>query len=404
MWSDNETDRDFLNFSYVADIAAEMIAQADGRALSMGISGSWGVGKSSLMKLLAQSLKARTDRKFLFVEFNAWLYQGYDDTRAALMEIIASKLVEQAEADKGAVGGALEKAKSLLGRVNWFRLASVSATTVASLAAGLPPVGLIGEGLHALRGLMDGRVTQSDIDAAATTGQKAIAGGKDLFNEKELKAPTPPKAIHDFRDDLKDTLHELGVTLVVLIDDLDRCLPPTAIATLEAMRLFLFLDHTAFIIAADDKMIRESVRAHFKDAQFDDDLITNYFDKLIQVPIRVPPLGTQEVRAYLMMLFIENSAIKPEEKETIRAAICKRLGETWAGKRVDKSFVAGLISNYPPELLSQLDLADRIAPILTTAKKNCWESPADQEVLEYAIYSYVDRAVAKRQYRRSRPC
>ncbi|MGF1595014.1 MAG: DUF6538 domain-containing protein [Kiloniellaceae bacterium] len=37
-------------------------------------------------------------------------------------------------------------------------------------------------------------------------------------------------------------------------DDLDRCLPATAISTLEAMRLFLFLERTASIIAADDKM------------------------------------------------------------------------------------------------------------------------------------------------------
>ena len=45
------------------------------------------------------------------------------------------------------------------------------------------------------------------------------------------------------------------MTLVVLIDDLDRCLPPTTISTLEAIRLFFFLDNTAFVIAADDAMI-----------------------------------------------------------------------------------------------------------------------------------------------------
>jgi predicted KAP-like P-loop ATPase len=42
-------------------------------------------------------------------------------------------------------------------------------------------------------------------------------------------------------------------------------------------------------------MIKHAVRHHFKDV--DDKLVTCYFDKLIQVPIRVPPLGTQEVRA-----------------------------------------------------------------------------------------------------------
>lgn len=369
MWSDNETDRDFLNFRYVADIAAEMIVQAQGRPLSMGVSGSWGVGKSSMMKLLSQSLRERTDKKFLFVEFNAWLYQGFDDTRTALMEIIARALLDYAEADKDQVEKGLEKAKRLLDRVNWFRLASVSASTVAALAVGLPPVGLLGEAFGAYKGLTDGNVSQTDIDAASTTVGKAASGAKALVKERRSASPTPPKAIHDFRDELKATLEELDVTLVVFIDDLDRCLPPTAIATLEAMRLFLFLEKTAFIIAADDKMIREAVRAHFKDVELDEDLVTNYFDKLIQLPIRVPPLGTQDVRAYLMLLFVENSTLPQPTKDEVRTSICKRLGETWSGKRVDRAFVASLIANCPDKLAQQLDLADRLAPILTTSTK-----------------------------------
>jgi predicted KAP-like P-loop ATPase len=75
--------------------------------------------------------------------------------------------------------------------------------------------------------------------------------------------------------------------LVVLIDDLDRCLAETTVSTLEGMRLFLFLENAAFVIAADTEMIKHAVRRHFDGVN--DDLVTNYFDKLIQVPIRVPP-------------------------------------------------------------------------------------------------------------------
>src|ERR1017187_9285647 len=93
MWPDNETDRDFLNFTGVADTVAEIIVQAKGRPISIGISGVWGVGKSSMIKLVRRSLAQRSDQgksegNFIFVEFNAWLYQGYDDARAALMDVI----------------------------------------------------------------------------------------------------------------------------------------------------------------------------------------------------------------------------------------------------------------------------------------------------------------------------
>lgn len=137
---------------------------------------------------------------------------------------------------------------------------------------------------------------------------------------------SPPKEIHALRDSFEAVLQEMGVTLVLLIDDLDRCLPETTIATLEAIRLFLFLQHTAFVIAADDAMIKHAVRRHFEGVT--DELVTNYFDELIQVPVLVPPLGTQEVRAYLMPLFVENSGLPFEEIERIRIAVCAQLKQT----------------------------------------------------------------------------
>src|SRR5258708_34642756 len=98
MWPDNETSVDFLNFTSVADTVAEIIVQANGRPVSIGVSGAWGVGKSSMIKLIQSSLSGRPkeDREFVFVEFNAWLYQGYDDARAALMDLIVNKLAEHA--------------------------------------------------------------------------------------------------------------------------------------------------------------------------------------------------------------------------------------------------------------------------------------------------------------------
>ena len=59
MWPDNETDRDFLNFTGVADTVAEIVVQAEGRPISIGVSGAWGVGKSSMIKLVRKSLARR---------------------------------------------------------------------------------------------------------------------------------------------------------------------------------------------------------------------------------------------------------------------------------------------------------------------------------------------------------
>lgn len=61
-----------------------------------------------------------------------------------------------------------------------------------------------------------------------------------------------PEEITAFRKAFDDLLTKAGVEqLVVLIDDLDRCLLDTAIETLEAVRLSVFTSRTAFIVAAD---------------------------------------------------------------------------------------------------------------------------------------------------------
>lgn len=365
MWTDNEAEYDFLNFTGVAKTVAQVIEDAQGRPVSVGVSGSWGVGKSSLIGFIKSELSSSTaesktdERQYIFVDFNAWLYQGYDDARAALIETVATTLLAEAQKRETNV----DKVKGLLKRVDWLRALKTSATSAAYLALGLPPVGLVSDLVAAGKGLVDGDISKADVDGVKDLASDIKSSSGSYLKPEEKK--TPPSEISALRDDFESILEELGLTLVVLIDDLDRCLPDTTISTLEAIRLLLFLKHTAFVIAADDKMIKHAVKRHFNGV--DDELVTNYFDKLIQVPIRVPPLGTQEVRAYMMLLHIENSSIERAFKDKLRLAICDQLTKTWQGQRVDLNFVQSTVNELPAALLSKLDSACRLAPIMTSA-------------------------------------
>src|SRR5271154_2947835 len=68
--------------------------------------------------------------------------------------------------------------------------------------------------------------------------------GHAVFHDREW----PPEEIAAFRRQFGEVLEGLNRTLVVFIDNLDRCLPENAIHTLEAVRLFLFMPNTAFVI------------------------------------------------------------------------------------------------------------------------------------------------------------
>lgn len=365
MWSDNETAKDFLNFNGVADTVAEIIIQADGRPISIGVSGAWGVGKSSMIKLIRNAFEGRADDnngEFVFVEFNAWLYQGYDDARAALLEVIATTLKDEASRRNSGI----DKAMALLSKVDWLRVAKATVGSVVPLVLGLPPVGLLGNAYQLGNQISKGQA-DSQTDDSVQEATKEISD-EALGLLKLKNASSPPKEIQAIRTCFEQALEEMGVKLIVLIDDLDRCLPPTTISTLEAIRLFLFLQNTAFVIAADETMIKHSVRSHFQGVD-DDTLVTNYFDKLIQVPIRVPPLGTQEVRAYMMLLFVENSCLDEGVKESIRTKTCDQLAKTWRGSRVDRAFMESIFDGFPSDLIARFDTADRLAPLMTAASQ-----------------------------------
>jgi len=129
-----ETSDDLLNYSGLAEVVANMLGDSRMLPLSVGISGGWGTGKSSMLKLIEAKLQAanleiagaretgiaaQSRRRFVVVHYDAWLYQGFDDARAALMETIAACLVIEAENKPKSVS---EMALSLFRRVDKLRV------------------------------------------------------------------------------------------------------------------------------------------------------------------------------------------------------------------------------------------------------------------------------------------
>ena len=71
MWSDDAASQDFLNFGVVARVIAGVIQKNGDRPLSIGVSGAWGVGKSTTLELLATELE-KHEPKPLVVRFHPW--------------------------------------------------------------------------------------------------------------------------------------------------------------------------------------------------------------------------------------------------------------------------------------------------------------------------------------------
>jgi predicted KAP-like P-loop ATPase len=368
MWNDVETTQDLLNFKVVADTAAQMIKEGNGEPVSIGVSGSWGVGKSSLVQMIGESLKSLDDEKnYIFIDFNAWLYQGYDDARMALLQKVADKIMEESESRKTCV----DKAKEFIKRINWLRSAKFMAPVATGIITGGAVAGPVGSFLGAVSGLLgqSGMPSQEDLSKIKESYTQIAPELQKLLNEKEEKSV--PKEIAALRSLFQELLEKLKLTLIVLVDDLDRCLPNTAISTLEAMRLLLFIPQTAFIIAADEQMIRNAVRSHFGNIDLSDELVTSYFDKLIQIPLRVPRLGANEVKGYLILLLADlaqrRGTITKEEQEHGHNAIVSAIKKSWAGG-LTKKVIEDAYGNAASKIAMQIDLADQLANIMATSE------------------------------------
>lgn len=363
MWHDNETTVDYINFNLVAQACANLIRDADGAPISIGISGGWGAGKSSLVRMvevqLCTPLEA-TKSKYAVVTFNPWLYQGFEDARTALLQIVGDAVLAKAASDQTLA----TKAHSLIKRINFMRLIQLGGEVAATLITGVP-VGLLTKAVEAGATALQGGSASDGIEAA----KSLPAAAKGLLNE--AKPISLPQEIQAFRESLEELLQELDITLVIFVDDLDRCLPKTAIATLEAIRLLLFLKRSAFVIAADNDFIRGAVKVHFAGTGINDDISTNYLDKLIQVPLRVPRLGANETKAFIALLLLEYS-LKKRKLESARfdtaiKMVIERLRESWNGKSVDLNFLESLVPQGNTELLGLMGLAERLAPLLLQA-------------------------------------
>ncbi|WP_338109300.1 KAP family P-loop NTPase fold protein [Pseudoalteromonas marina] len=315
----------------------------------------WGAGKSTILELTKASLES-DKQEYIQVHFDAWTFQGYDDAKAALLETIASTLVKKAADDKNLSA----KAKEFAGRIDKIRLMGLLMDGGAALA-GIPTMGGIQKIMGLFSGGDDGELDVDDVKGAVDGAKDVAKKNKGLI--KDNKSFSPPKEIKEFRKAYSDLLKEFDKPLIVYVDNLDRCSPFNAISTLEAIRLFLFLPNTAFVIAADEDMIRLAVPEYHKGASQRHQ--TDYLDKLIQIPVHVPRPGVLEIRAYLMMLTAQDHGVTDAQLETIRCALEESLRLSWKQPQitVDELLQDHEIEKHS-ELRSKFVVAEQLAPLL----------------------------------------
>ncbi len=361
--TDNETRVDLLNNEAIASCIIALLSEKPVRPVTVGVHGDWGAGKSSILEMIEAGLGGSGD--VLCLKFNGWRVQGFEDAKIALIEGIVTGLVEK----RPALQKAAALVKDVFRRIDWLKVAKHAGGLAVTAFTGIPTP----DQLHAILGGLQ-TIWADPATLATKENLDAVIGNVKGIMKDEVESKHVPKEIDEFRKAFDQLLKEARIArLVVLIDDLDRCLPDTAIETLEAIRLFVLTDHTAFVVAADEAMIEYAVRKHFPDLPDTTgprDYARNYLEKLIQVPFRIPALGEAETRIYVTLLLIGASIGEDDQGyKNLIAASRERLKRPWQTVPIDFAFVKASLGDKAGDAQNMLALSDQIGPILASGAR-----------------------------------
>lgn len=296
MWLDNASDIDILFYEPYARIIANLAKNEEYNPLTIGVFGLWGAGKSTLLKLIGEKLNGQDG--IICVTINAWMFESYDDAKTAIMEALLQELKE-----KVPIEDAKNKLSKLIKRVDWFKLGTKAVSTLAPVVAGAATG-------NPLPMLLNVTGSAEEIGNTVQNAANSIQSLKDEY-WKEEEASNDESMINNirkFREEFSDALKNDDIkNVVVMIDDLDRCRPERIIEILEVIKLFLAVERTTFIIAADENVIKYSIREKYPPMNgFDVELDKEYIEKIIQLPIYIPELSAKDIQNYLLLLVVQS--------------------------------------------------------------------------------------------------
>lgn len=261
---------------------------SDNRSSStFALNGTWGVGKTFVLnRLMKQLLDYQDGEKFFVFHYNCWQYDYYEEPLIAIVAAMLDSVdqenhfLSQSLREKARQGMAV--AKPILENIAKDFIKKKVGVDITDL------ITFFKDGAEAVEGVSAKEADANDYDKYYSF-KKAISSAQD-----------------GIRSLAKDR------TVVVIVDELDRCLPSYAIKVMERLHhLFVELENCAVILAVDKGQLDQTVQQIFG-AGTD---TTKYLKKFINFEVeldtgRIAGGFTEKYAEYFNMF--DNSLISTE--------------------------------------------------------------------------------------------
>jgi len=219
------------------------------------IDGEWGTGKSFVLDMIEKQLNDVYSEKYFVVRYNSWKYDYYEEPLIAIVSAIIAEIEEKMNFFPDS-----KKKQEMLGM---FKAAGVSILSLANTAFK--------------------EKTGLDIKSAYETVIKGEKEGAEKYEEEHVYDMY--LGLNKVIDKLSTLLQEIAndYTIIIIVDELDRCIPEYAIKVLERLHhLTEGKNNIITIVATDKKKLECSVRHLFGFAKGN-----NYLEKFISFVIKL---------------------------------------------------------------------------------------------------------------------
>ncbi len=337
---------DGLNFvhRYAIPLARRISSPQAGQALTIGIYGSWGSGKTSLMNMVRRLVNEedivpgfKPEKKCLTVNFTAWKYDEEDSLWRALVRTVLEQILH--EDRSGMLDDKLRKEINIIRqrlygpvketqrklRIDWARLAgalfslgsvgSAIFARSADISLDVPVQALLASTTVAglsLTVLGKTLLGIKDRSSETSVGEALHEAGADIIGafkvvEEVLFTHQCIEFIEQFTEQFQKIVDRYipGKTLVVFIDDLDRCMPEKAVRVLEGLKLFLGVKNTIFVLGVDVPVLARGIEIHYAAQGYrgigtdkETEPFINgirYLEKVVQLPFHIPTIDVREM-------------------------------------------------------------------------------------------------------------
>lgn len=267
--SDRPAETDALGRNDFAQaLARSVIAVRSNDGLVIGIEGSWGTGKSTVIGFIKNHLtdSCDDDSRPVIVEFNPWMVSNTGAMVAALVTQIAAAL----HVTLGALEEKLKIGEKLLGYIGLIKhLKYLKYVPGISFA---------------------GHLAEDAGDFAQTIAEGAEGARKAAEDIEKL---IPHLDLAKKKAEIVEALRKLDRSIVVIVDDVDRLPEDEVRLVVQTIKAVADFPRTTYLLAYDREIVASALGGGtLAKGQ-------SYLEKIVQVAYPIPPLFRHQLRSFL---------------------------------------------------------------------------------------------------------